>query len=65
MLGQFDGEEWIRLTSQERIRRCLFYAHEASELGVQAQPEAKQAYVHLSQQWLALAMEIEKTAGTG
>lgn len=63
-LAQFDAGEWNGLTSQERIRRCLLYAQEASQLGAQATSDAKQAYVELSQQWLALAMEIEKAPGT-
>ena len=65
MLAQFDAEEWIGLTSQQRIWRCLAYAHEATQLGVYAQPDAKQAYVDLSEQWLALAKEVEKTTDTG
>jgi hypothetical protein len=63
IVAQFDAEEWNGLSSQERIRRCLLYAQEATELGVHARPDAQQAYADLSQQWLALAMEIEKTTG--
>ena len=65
MVAEFDDEEWNWLRSQERIRRCRLYAQEAIELGVRARPDAKQVYADLSRQWLALAMEIEKTTGTG
>ena len=61
---QFDAEEWNRLTTQQRIRRCLLYAQEASAQAVHALPEAKQAYSDVAQHWLALAMEIERTTGT-
>ena len=64
MVAEFDAEEWNGLRSQERIRRCLLYAQEATQLGAHAPPDAKQVYVDLSQQWLVLAMEIEKTTGT-
>ena len=63
--SRFDAEEWDRLTSRERVRRCLLYADEAAQLGVHAPPDARQAYVDLSQRWSALAMEIEKNTGTG
>jgi hypothetical protein len=61
----FNGEEWKGLTPEERIRRCLLYAREAALFATQAAPDAKEAYHALSQQWLALATEIERTADMG
>ena len=60
LLAQFDAEEWNGLTSEERIGRCLLFADEALRCGAEAAPPAKEAYAELSQQWLALAEDIEK-----
>jgi hypothetical protein len=55
---EFDAEEWSRLTSSERVRRCLLLAEQASLLGANATPEVQLAYQDLSQHWVALAQEI-------
>jgi hypothetical protein len=55
---EFDPNEWSRLTSAERIRRCLRFAEQARMLGAEASPEANKAYQELAQHWLTLADEI-------
>ena len=65
LLAQFDAEEWNGLTSEERIGRCLLFADEALRCGAEAAPHAKEAYAELSQQWLALAADIEKNIDAG
>ena len=57
--AEFKADEWNGLTGEERIQRCLLYAHEATLLSTHSPPEAKEAYIDLCQQWLALAAEIE------
>lgn len=56
---EFDAEEWSRLTTSERIRRCLLFAEQARVQGASAPPDVKKIYQDLAQHWLALAHEIE------
>ena len=56
---EFDTEEWSRLTTSERIRRCLLFAEQARAQGASAPPDVKKVYQDLAQHWLALAHEIE------
>jgi hypothetical protein len=58
---EFNAEEWKALTMRERIKRCLVYAEHAKLLGETAPADMREAYLDLSQHWLALAHEIETT----
>jgi hypothetical protein len=57
---EFDAERWNEMPREERVRRCLMFAHEAQQLASEAAPEIKDSYVGLANRWLALATEIEK-----
>ena len=57
---EFNAEEWKRMTPSDRVRRCRSLADEARLLSADAALNAKQVvYLELSQQWSALADEIE------
>jgi hypothetical protein len=58
---EFDSDEWSKLTSSERIRRCRLFAEHARQHAAGAAPEVKKIYQELSQNWLALAEEIENS----
>jgi hypothetical protein len=58
----FDAASWSAMPPAERMRRCLLFAHEASQLAQNAAPDAREAYADLARQWLALAAEIEKAS---
>jgi CRP-like cAMP-binding protein len=58
---EFNAAEWRTLTASERVRRCLSLAEQARLRGAAAAPSAKEAYVQLSEQWLALAQEVAST----
>jgi len=57
---EFNPEEWQRLGSRERVRRCVAFAENARQLSAGAPRELKRSYLELSQHWLALAEEIEQ-----
>ena len=57
---EFNPVEWRRLGPSERVRRCEQFAEHARQLSVDAAPELKKSYLELSQNWLALATEIER-----
>jgi hypothetical protein len=58
---EFNAESWNDMPPAERVRRCMLFAHEAHQRALSVEPDVKAAYVELSQQWLALAAEIEKS----
>ena len=57
---EFNLNSWLDMPLDERVRRCLLFAHEANQLALTAAPDVRTAYDDLSKQWLALAAEIEK-----
>ena len=57
---EFNTEEWKRLSDAERVKRCRFFAHEASELAVNSRSELKREYLALAEQWETLAKAIER-----
>jgi hypothetical protein len=59
---EFNAEEWKRLTWSERARLCRSRAYEGRLLTADAMPYAKHIYLELSQQWSALAEEIERNS---
>ena len=59
---RFNADEWQRLTNEERVRRCRLMAQQALTLAEQAPPELREGYLSLSDDWLKLGLEIERTA---
>ena len=57
---RFNAEEWNRLTSGERVRRCRLWAAEAMKLAEAAPLAMKKHYMSIAERWSQLAEEIEK-----
>jgi hypothetical protein len=57
---RFNAEEWDRLTSGQRVRRCRLWAVEAMKLAAAAPVAMKQHYASIAERWSQLAEEIEK-----
>ena len=55
----FAADEWQKLTGVDRIKRCRLLAREAMQLAESADPNLREAYQQLADQWLALACKIE------
>jgi hypothetical protein len=55
----FAADEWQKLTSTERSKRCRLLAKEATQLAQSADPNLREAYQQLADQWIALACKIE------
>ena len=60
---QFNAEEWRRMGSTERVRRCRLFAHEANALALAADPTMEGAYLDIARDWEKLAEDIEAEAG--
>jgi hypothetical protein len=58
MQFRFNADEWVRLTTSERIHRCHLMQDEALKLAQQASPELKRDYVALAEQWARLAKDL-------
>ena len=54
----FETDEWEKLSTDDRIRACHSMARKARRFADSADPECKRAYVHLAEQWDALASEL-------
>ena len=61
-LMDFRGEEFLRLTIEERIRQCRAFAAEASYQATVADRDLRGDYVALAQHWSDLADELRKHA---
>ena len=57
--SDFQSGEFIRLSINDRIRKCRAMAREAEDLAALADRDVREVYMDLAQQWLALAHEIE------
>ena len=62
---KFDANEWKALTPSERVHRCRSWAAEAQARAEKAQPELKQIYQGMADQWATLAREIELQSNRG
>ena len=51
----FDADEFMALSKEERIKACLLLADRAQALAAEAQPSHKQHYLAIAQEWLNLA----------
>ena len=56
---RFTPEEWVKLTSAERARRCQLMADEALALTRHASQEHVRSFLQIAEAWLQLADEIE------
>lgn len=57
---KLEPDEWAKLPSAERARRCRVMASEAQRLSKGAEGEVRNIYFALSLHWMALANEIER-----
>jgi hypothetical protein len=56
---RFNAGEWVKLSSAERVKRCLVMAHEASELARGAvNRDLKRGYLELAEHWQKLAQQM-------
>ena len=56
---RFKADEWRNLTAAQRAKRCRLMAEEAMDLAKNADPQMREAYLRIAQDWLGLAKEIE------
>ena len=57
---RFKADEWGRLTTAERARRCKLLSDEARHLAEAAPPETREIYLRLATEWLHLATHIQR-----
>lgn len=56
------GNEFIRLSTEDRIRQCRALAAEAKDQAASADREMRGDYLDLAQHWLDLADELKRQA---
>ena len=61
-LRDFRGDEFVRLTTEDRIRQCRALAEEAKYQATFADREMRLEYSALAQHWSDLADELQKQA---
>jgi hypothetical protein len=61
-LMDFRGDEFIRLTTEDRIRQCRAFAEEARYQAAVADRDLRGDYIALAQHWSDLADELQKHA---
>jgi hypothetical protein len=61
-LMDFRGDEFVRLTTEDRIRQCHAFAEEARYQGTLADRDLRGDYIALAQHWSDLADELQKQA---
>jgi len=61
-LMDFRGDEFVRLTTEDRIRQCRAFAEEAKYQATLADREMRLEYSALAQHWSDLADELQKQA---
>lgn len=54
------SEEWRRLSTAEKVRRCKLWAEEARKLAIDAPPDRKQSYILVAEAWEDLAAELQR-----
>lgn len=57
---RFEAEEWDRLTTEQRRRRCHLMAEEAQALAKAAPAEIAESYLQIANDWLQLAREMQE-----
>jgi len=61
-LMDFRGNEFLRLTSEDRVRQCRAFAEEARYQATIADREMRFEYMAVAQHWSDLADELAKQA---
>ena len=59
-MGDFNADEWTKLSVAGRIERCRIAAREAERDAKSAAPELRDFYWKLAAQWRLLSNEIER-----
>jgi hypothetical protein len=61
-LMDFRGDEFLRLTVEDRVRQCRAFAQEARYQAAVADRDLRVEYNALAQHWSELADEMQKQA---
>jgi hypothetical protein len=61
-LMEFRGDEFLRLTTEDRIRQCRAFAEEAKYQATLADRDMRLEYSALAQHWTDLADELQRQA---
>lgn len=61
-LRDFRGDEFLRMTAEDRIRQCRALAEEARYQASVADRDFRGDYLDLAQHWMDLAAELERQA---
>ena len=61
-LMDFRGDEFVRLTTEDRIRQCRAFAEEAKYQASVADRDLRGDYIALAQHWSDLADELQNHA---
>ena len=56
----FTADEFLKLTAEERVKKCQKLAAEAQHLAETCSPEMRKAYLELVADWRALCEELTK-----
>jgi hypothetical protein len=64
MVARFEADEWITLSTAERITRCRSLAAEARAMVERESRNLAPHYARIAQQWAALADDME-SGGSG
>jgi hypothetical protein len=57
---RFKAQDWRKLTTAEKVKRCLLLAEEAQALADDASPHLSRSYHRIADAWLQLAGDIER-----
>ncbi len=61
-LRDFRGDEFMRMTTEDRIRQCRVLAEEAKYQATFADRDMRLEYIAIAQHWTDLADELQKQA---
>jgi hypothetical protein len=61
-LMDFRGDEFVRMTTEDRVRQCRAFAEEARYQATIADREMRLEYIAVAQHWSDLADELAKQA---
>jgi hypothetical protein len=61
-LRDFRGDEFVRMTTEDRVRQCRAFAEEARYQATIADREMRLEYIAVAQHWSDLADELAKQA---
>jgi len=61
---RFKAEEWLKLSSSERMHRCQLMASEARKLAQNASGALQADYGTIADNWDQLAADIQRNGGT-